>query len=67
MAQQPDRHLRAMLPILDRPAFGLTAYAVRDPDTVYPLIELRRPPPGAQRLDHPFGKDGVRPACSAGR
>ena len=31
-----DRHARAMLPIPDRPAPGLTTYDAKDPDTAYP-------------------------------
>jgi hypothetical protein len=32
----PDRHARTMLPIPDRPSFGLTTYDAKDPDTAYP-------------------------------
>jgi hypothetical protein len=30
-----DRHARTMLPIPHRPAFGLTTYDAKDPDTSY--------------------------------
>lgn len=35
----PDRHARTMLPIPDRPPFGVTTYDAKDPDTAYPPIE----------------------------
>src|SRR5687767_9407039 len=40
----PDRHARTMLPIPDRPGFGLTTYDAKDPDTSYPPIEPLVPP-----------------------
>ena len=42
----PDRHARAMLPIPDRPAPGLTTYDAKDPDTAFPPIEPLLPPAG---------------------
>jgi hypothetical protein len=35
----PDRHARTMLPIPDRPSFGLTTYNAKDPDTAHSPIE----------------------------
>ncbi len=46
----PDQHSRAMLPIPDRPASGLTTYDAKDPDTAYPPIEPLLPPPGAPNV-----------------
>ncbi len=46
----PDRHARAMLPIPDRPAPGLTTYDAKDPDTSYPPIEPLLPPQGAPNV-----------------
>ena len=45
-----DRHARAMLPIPDRPAPGLTTYDAKDPDTAYPPIEPLLPPDGAPNV-----------------
>ena len=45
-----DRHSRAMLPIPDRPAPGLTTYDAKDPDTSYPPIEPLLPPQGAPNV-----------------
>jgi hypothetical protein len=39
-----DRHARTMLPIPDRPGWGLTTYDAKDPDTAYPPIEPLLPP-----------------------
>jgi len=50
MANRPDRHLRATLPIPDRPAPGLTTYDAKDPDTSYPPIEPLLPPDGAPNV-----------------
>jgi arylsulfatase A-like enzyme len=47
---KPDRHARAMLPIPDRPAPGLTTYDAKDPDTAYPPIEPLLPPEGAPNV-----------------
>ncbi|GAA1447829.1 arylsulfatase [Leifsonia poae] len=47
---KPDRHARALLPIPDRPAPGLTTYDARDPDTAYPPIEPLMPPEGAPNV-----------------
>src|SRR6476620_7030732 len=46
----PDRHARAMLPIPDRPAPGLTTYDAKDPDTAYPPITPLLPPAGAPNV-----------------
>ena len=50
MANSPDRHARALLPIPDRPAPGLTTYDAKDPDTAYPPIEPLLPPDGAPNV-----------------
>lgn len=50
MSNQPDRHLRAHLPIPDIVRYGLTTYDAKDPDTKYPPIELLRPPEGAPNV-----------------
>ncbi len=50
MTTPPDRHGRAMLPIPDRPAPGLTTYDAKDPDTAYPPIEPLLPPEGAPNI-----------------
>jgi arylsulfatase A-like enzyme len=50
MADRPDRHLRATLPIPDRPAPGLTTYDAKDPHTSYPPIEPLLPPDGAPNV-----------------
>jgi arylsulfatase len=39
-----------MLPIPDRPSFGLTTYDAKDPDTAYPPIEPLLPPDGAPNV-----------------
>ena len=46
----PDRHIRAMLPIPDRAASGLTTYDAKDPETAYPPIEPLLPPAGAPNV-----------------
>jgi hypothetical protein len=46
----PDQHARTMLPIPDRPSFGLTTYDAKDPDTSYPPIEPLVPPEGAPNV-----------------
>jgi arylsulfatase len=46
----PDRHARTMLPIPDRPGFGLTTYDAKDPDTEFPPIEPLLPPAGAPNV-----------------
>ena len=46
----PDRHSRAMLPIPDRPAPGLTTFDAKDPDTAFPPIEPLLPPTGAPNV-----------------
>jgi arylsulfatase A-like enzyme len=50
MPSSSDRHARAMLPIPDRPAPGLTTYDAKDPETAYPAIEPLLPPPGAPNV-----------------
>jgi arylsulfatase A-like enzyme len=45
-----DRHARTMLPIPDRPRFGLTTYDAKDPDTAFPPIEPLLPPPGSPNV-----------------
>ncbi len=50
MANQPDKHLRAMLPIPDLSKPGLTTYDAKDPETKYPPIEPLRPPEGAPNV-----------------
>src|SRR5512136_1792301 len=50
MPNQPDRHLRAQLPIPEVPKWGLTTYDAKDPDTKYPPIEPLRPPAGAPNV-----------------
>src|SRR4026209_2895501 len=45
-----DRHARTMLPIPDRPSFGLTTYDAKDPDTAFPPIEPLLPPEGAPNV-----------------
>jgi arylsulfatase A-like enzyme len=46
----PDRHARTMLPIPDRPGFGLTTYDAKDPDTSFPPITPLLPPDGAPNV-----------------
>ncbi|WP_240759157.1 sulfatase-like hydrolase/transferase, partial [Phytoactinopolyspora endophytica] len=50
MATRNDRHLRATLPIPDRPAPGPTLYDAKDPDVSYPPIEPLLPPEGAPNV-----------------
>src|SRR6476660_4064511 len=50
MANVPDRHASARLPIPDRPSPGLTTYDAKDPDTSYPPIEPLLPPAGAPNV-----------------
>ncbi len=50
MGTSPDRHARAMLPIPDRPAPGLTTYDAKDPDTAFPPIRPLLPPDGAPNV-----------------
>ena len=65
MPNQPDRHLRASLPIPDRPAHGLTTYDAKDPDTSYSPIQPLLPPEGAPNVlvvlldDVGFGSSSV--------
>ena len=39
-----DHHARTMLPVPDRPGFGLTTYDAKDPDTAYAPITPLVPP-----------------------
>ena len=55
MTNAPDRHARAMLPIPDRPATGLTTYDAKDPDTAFPPIEPLLPPEGAPNVGYESG------------
>ena len=50
MANQPNNHLRAILPIPDVVKPGLTTYDAKDPETHYPPIEPLRPPDGAPNV-----------------
>ncbi len=50
MPNQPDKHLRAYLPIPDVSKPGLTTYDAKDPDTKFPPIEPLRPPEGAPNV-----------------
>jgi arylsulfatase len=50
MSTQPDKHLRAVLPIPDLVKPRLTTYDAKDPDTKYPPIEPLRPPKGAPNV-----------------
>ncbi len=50
MTNQPDKHLRGVLPIPDVAKPGLTTYDAKDPETKYPPIEPLRPPKGAPNV-----------------
>ena len=50
MANQPDKHLRSVLPIPDIRLPGLTTYDAKDPDSKFPPIEPLRPPAGAPNV-----------------
>lgn len=50
MANQPDKHLRATLPIPNVVPPGLTTYDAKDPDTKFPPIEPLLPPAGAPNV-----------------
>ena len=50
MTEQPDRHLRATLPIVDRPYTGSVKYDAKDPEAKFPAIEPLRPPAGAPNV-----------------
>lgn len=47
---RPDRHARTMLPIPDRPPFGLTTFDAKDPATSFAPIEPLLPPEGAPNV-----------------
>lgn len=50
MTNQPDRHLRSILPIPERPSAGLVKYDAKDPEAQFPPIEPLRPPAGAPNV-----------------
>jgi arylsulfatase A-like enzyme len=50
MTNPPDGHARAVLPIPDRQAPGLTTFDAKDPDTAFPPIEPLLPPAGAPNV-----------------
>ncbi len=50
MANQPDRHLRSVLPIPGRSSAGLVKYDAKDPEAQFPPIEPLRPPVGAPNV-----------------
>ena len=50
MANQPDKHLRAALPIPSRGSTGLVKYDAKDPEVKFPPIEPLRPPAGAPNV-----------------
>ena len=51
----PAKVERSILPIPDRPQFGLTTYDAKDPDTKYPPIKEIRPP--ARRTECTYRPD----------
>src|SRR5215216_6937470 len=50
MPQSPDRRSRAILPIPDLVAPGLTTYDAKDPDTAFAPIDPLLPPEGAPNV-----------------
>jgi arylsulfatase A-like enzyme len=50
MANQPDRHARAILPIPDLAQHHVTPYDAKDPDVKFPAIEPLLPPKGAPNV-----------------
>ena len=61
MANAPDRHARAILPIPDVRQPGLTTYDAKDPATSFPPIEPLRPPGGcAERAGGPARRRRLR-------
>jgi len=50
MANQPDKHQRAVLPIPARAYNGLIKYDAKDPESKFPPIEPLRPPAGAPNV-----------------
>ena len=50
MANQPDQHQRAVLPIPARAYTGLIKYDAKDPEAKFPPIEPLRPPAGAPNV-----------------
>ncbi len=49
-SDQPDKHLRAALPIPDGPYRGLIKYDAKDPQAHFPPIQPLRPPAGAPNV-----------------
>lgn len=50
MTNQPDKHLRANLPIPMQPYTGVVRYDAKDPQAKFPPIEPLRPPVGAPNV-----------------
>jgi arylsulfatase A-like enzyme len=50
MANQPDKHQRAVLPIPARAYNGLIKFDAKDPESKFPPIEPLRPPAGAPNV-----------------
>ncbi len=50
MKNQPDQHLRSVLPIPARASAGLVKYDAKDPEATFPPIEPLRPPAGAPNV-----------------
>ena len=50
MSKQPDKHVRSILPIPDRPFTGPVMFDAKDPDSKFPPIEPLRPPKGAPNV-----------------
>ncbi len=50
MSNQPDKHLRSVLPIPDLVQHGLTTYDAKDPDTRFLPIQRIEPPEGAPNV-----------------
>ena len=63
MSNQPDKHLRATLPIADRPHIGLTTFDAKDPVGNSPPIKPLRPPEGGVGAGSPFGGPGDMPTA----
>jgi hypothetical protein len=50
MSNQPDKHLRSVLPIPDLVQHGLTTYDAKDPDARFLPIQRIEPPEGAPNV-----------------
>jgi arylsulfatase A-like enzyme len=50
MANHPDKHQRAVLPIPERAYNGLIKFDAKDPESKFPPIEPLRPPAGAPNV-----------------